>query len=166
MSTDTLQDVETSDLNHLQEYVFLVPLDAPLPLELADAVLTTGPLLHRLAPLAEVEHKGLALVPISGSELLALERAWPLIQQAKRVALLTELPGARYDVLLTQAKRHIGLRAIDWPSIATFIEGSARQEQRIKDKTPWASTHRGSNLKDAERTLTRPPEGDTSENPS
>jgi hypothetical protein len=66
-----------------------------------------------------------------------LERAWRSLQRAKKVAVLQGLPGARYDVLFTQASRLIGLRIVDWPAVAEAIANRVRTVQRTKDTNPW-----------------------------
>jgi hypothetical protein len=131
-----LERVETPQGDFFK-YVFLVPLAAPLPNELSDFV-TEGPLLTRLAPLAmEAPEDEFAIVAISGAELTALERSWRLFQEAKKVAVLTELPGARYDILFTQATRQIGLRSIPWPSIEEGLSAKLIANQRAGDRSPW-----------------------------
>lgn len=119
--------------------VFLVPLDAPLPSEISNGELPSGSLYSRLAPLDLATSEGFSFVPVSGSELLALERSWRMLQTAKRVFVLTDLPAARYDVLFTQAVRMIGLQSIDWAKVSEAIASKVITDQRTKDKSPWVS---------------------------
>lgn len=157
----TALDTATGDYHNT---VFIIPLGAPLPLELEPFSPEAGSLLARLAPLGELEPEGdVAIVPISGTELLTLDRAWNLIQTAKRVAVLTELPGAKYDVIFDQARRSIGLRLIDWPSIAEAFAHRQVVQQRTGDTDPWRANEietvrakskpRGDNLQHADRGL-------------
>lgn len=119
--------------------VFVVPLDAPLPSEISADGLPTGSLYKRLAPLDVEKPTGFAFVPISGAELLSLDRVWRQIQAAKRVFVLTDLPAARYDVLFTQAVRQIGLASVSWVNVAEAISSRQVTDQRTKDKTPWVN---------------------------
>lgn len=123
---------------------FVIPIDAPVPGELADVPLPTGTLYSRLRYLAvedgspEAEGHKFRFVPVSGMELLQLERAWRLLQTAKRVYALFGFPGARYDVMFTQAARQIGLHRVEWPEISTEIAAHATHLQRTQDAKPWA----------------------------
>jgi hypothetical protein len=129
------------DLATSQSYkgvVYVIPLSAPLPQELEGAGLTTGPLLKRLAPLADKDHSDdITIVALSGSELSSLERVWSQIVEARQVAVLTELPGASYDTLFMHAKTVIGIRSVDWPSIERSVADTRITEQRTKDLEPW-----------------------------
>lgn len=132
--TPTLS-VSDSDL---ASAAFVIPIDAPLPNELGDASLPTGTFLERLKYLGDVVvEKGFAFIPISGNEFLALERAWRALQTRKNVYVLTELPGTRYDVLFDQARRGVGLRNLDWPSVAAAMAAFSIEQQRTRDKTPF-----------------------------
>lgn len=125
----------------LAKAVFIIPLDAPLPNELADSVVPSGTLLTRLRALdltGSEAGDGFDFVPLAGTELMALERPWRALQARENVYVLTELPGARYDVLFDQARRSIGLRSLDWPSVAVAMASHQRVTQRTADKTPWA----------------------------
>lgn len=117
--------------------VFIIPLDAPLPNELAELEVPTGSLYKRLSALDEETTEEFHFVPVSGGELLALERAWSSLCASRKVAVLAELPGARYDVLFTQARRQIGLRTVDWPVVAEALSNRVRLTQRTADKQPW-----------------------------
>jgi hypothetical protein len=120
--------------------VFIIPLSTPLPPGLeSEGAIVTGELLHRLQPLAEEVEGDYSIVAIAGSELLNLERAWSSLVTAKKVAVLTELPGGTYDLLFSQAKRAIGLRSIDWPSIESAMAARAISNQRTKDTKPWVA---------------------------
>lgn len=122
----------------LKSAAFIIPLDAPLPNDLRDASVPSGGLLARLRYLGdEPIDKGFGFVPISGAEFLALERVWRTLQQRKHVYVLTDLPGAKQDVLFDQARRAIGLRALDWPSVSGELAAHVIQQQRTKDTTPW-----------------------------
>jgi hypothetical protein len=143
-----LSDIETSDPDELrvQDFdvrnsVFVIPVDAPVPSELADVEMPKGTLYDRLRALNVETTDEFAFVPLSGAELLSLERSWRSFQVAKRVFALFDLPGARYDVMFTQSVRLIGLRRIEWPAVAEGLASRTRTVQRTKDATPW-------NLKD------------------
>lgn len=117
--------------------VFVIPVDAPIPSELSDAIMPKGGLYDRLAALASIDYDGFRFVPVSGAELLHIERAWRLLQVAKRVYALFDLPGARYDVMFTQAVRQIGIRKLEWPSVSESIAAKVIANQRTKDAAPW-----------------------------
>lgn len=117
--------------------VFVIPLDAPTPSELSGAIVPAGSLYDRLRAIAYTDETHFSFVPVSGAELLHIERAWRLLQVAKRVYALFELPGARYDVMFTQAVRQIGLKKIEWPNVAEAIAAKLITQQRAHDKTPW-----------------------------
>lgn len=128
--------------------VFVIPLDAPLPNELADLEVPTGSLYKRLKALDQSSGTEFGFVPISGGELIAIERVWRQLCAAPKIAVLTELPGARYDIVFMQAKRSIGLRSVDWPSVATALSERVRVVQRTKDSKPW-------NLEDGAESITK-----------
>lgn len=117
--------------------VFVIPLDAPVPSELAEGTIPAGTLYKRLAALDQKEIPEFAFVPISGTELLALDRVWRVMQEAKKVYALFDLPGARYDTLFTQAVRQIGLVRVEWPAVADALASRVRTVQRTKDVEPW-----------------------------
>lgn len=157
--------------------VFIIPLDAPVPNELQDVNMPKGTLYERLKPLATDTKEEFSFCPLTGSEIMALDRAWRMLQAAKKVAILTDLPGARYDIIFTQAMKQIGLRSIDWPVVAEAIARRIRTVQRTNDTTPWILNKNrdvegatgapegakrrkmgGSNIADADRALPLPPE--------
>jgi hypothetical protein len=117
--------------------VFVIPLDAPIPSELTGIELPTGSLYQRLAALDAEQLAEFAFVPLAGSEMLALDRVWRTLQRAKRVYALFDLPGARYDVLFTQAARQIGLQRVDWPAVAEALASRTRTVQRVRDTEPY-----------------------------
>lgn len=119
--------------------VFLIPVDAPIPSEIAETELPTGSLYKRLAAIDSDESTSFKFVPVSGSELLALERVWRTLCVAKRVYVMMDLPAARYDVLFTQAVRQIGLEKIDWSRVSEAIAAKVISDQRTKDTTPWVN---------------------------
>jgi hypothetical protein len=140
--------------------VFVIQLDAPLPEELSDYPMPTGPLLARLQPLASDPEDDIAFVPVSGQELLSLARAWTMLREAKKVAVLMELPGSRDDLIFSQARRQIGLKTVDWPSLSEAFASRKVEKQRAGDKQPWLQKEtsetatplrkaRGSNLREA-----------------
>jgi len=116
--------------------VFIIPNDAPVPVELTAAI-SVGNLLARLVPIGEQEHESTTVVPVSGTELLALVPAWKALCVAKRVYALHGLPGARYDVPFTLAAKQIGLRRLDWDDVAEAVTRRDTSVQRAKDKSPW-----------------------------
>lgn len=142
MSIQQLADPGTLDPGNVVRNgaVFVVPVDAPLPSELGELVVPTGSLYDRIRALCVPDESVFQFVPISGAEMLHLDRAWRLLQVAKRVFVLADLPGARYDVMFTQASRQIGLSKLDWPSVASTIASKAITDQRTKDSTPWQAS--------------------------
>lgn len=117
--------------------VFVIPLDAPVPSELAEVPVPTGSLYARLSALDVEKRDDFAFVPVSGTELLALDRAWRSFQRAPRVYALFDIPGARYDILFTQAVRQIGVARIEWPAVAEAMASRVRTIQRATDSAPW-----------------------------
>lgn len=117
--------------------VFIIPVDAPIPSEIAEAEMPSGSLYKRISALDTADSDTFRFVPISGAELLALERAWRMLTVAKRVFVLADLPAARYDVLFTQAVRQIGIQKVDWVHVSEAIAAKVIRDQRTKDKTPW-----------------------------
>lgn len=120
--------------------VFVIPVDAPLPNELTSLDVPTGVLYRRLRYLAEPFDTDFAFVAVSGSELLALDRSWKLLTEAKSVAVLLGLPGARYDVVFDQARKQLGLKPLDWLQVSDTIANRVRLTQRVTDKEPWLLT--------------------------
>jgi len=122
----------------LRKAAFVIPLDAPLPNEFSQADIPSGSLLSRLKYLDDVTpENGFAFIPLSGPEFMALDRAWHSLQTRKQIYVLTELPGAKYDVLFDTARRSIGLRTVDWPSVDEAMDRYVTALQRTKDTTPW-----------------------------
>lgn len=119
--------------------VFIIPIDAPIPSEISSGVMPTGSLYQRLAPLDVELSESFTFVPVSGAELLALERCWRMLQSARRIFVLNDLPAARYDVLFSQAVRQIGLPKVDWTHVSEAISAKVITDQRSRDKTPWAA---------------------------
>lgn len=119
--------------------VFVIPVDAPIPSEMADSEMPQGSLYKRIAAIDSDELTSFKFVPVSGSELLALERTWRTICTAKRVYVMMDLPAARYDVLFTQAVRQIGLEKIDWSRVSEAIAAKVISDQRTKDVAPWTN---------------------------
>lgn len=117
--------------------VFIIPIDAPIPSEIAGTEMPSGSLYKRLAALDVTDATDFGFVPISGAELLSLERVWRVIAIAKRIFVLADLPAARYDVLFTQAVRQIGIEKVDWVRVSEAMAAKVISDQRIKDKTPW-----------------------------
>lgn len=118
--------------------VFIIPLDAPVPSELSEIPVPAGTLYERLVNIgSSAESSNFAFAPLSGAELFHLDRAWRLLQSAKRVYALFDVPGARYDVLFTQAVKTIGLRRVEWPAVSEAMLSASRTAQRTHDSTPW-----------------------------
>lgn len=116
---------------------FLIPSDAPIPSELSEVEIPSGSLYARLAPLDDDAPDTFSFVPLSGTELLALDRAWRLMTRAPKVYALFGLPGARYDILFTQASRQIGIQSIEWVAVAEALADRSRIIQRTKDSAAW-----------------------------
>lgn len=128
--------IET-DGNDLRGTTFVIPLDAPLPNELADLEVPSGTLYQRLTNLAQPTDGEFTFIPLTGSELLSLDRVWRQMQVAKKIAVLRDLPGARYDVIFDQAQRQIGLRTVEWPVVSEAMARRIRTVQRTADIEPW-----------------------------
>lgn len=133
--------VGASDLRRM---VLIVPLDAAIPTAVESAVVT-GSLYERLQPLAaeaasQDDPRPSAIVPLSGPELSALLRLWPLLVTAKQVAVLSELPGVRPDIVFDSSARSIGLRLLPWVDVQEALTERVVTLQRTADKTPWVGT--------------------------
>lgn len=137
---DELGDTTGPDIT-TQSYagsVFIIPLGAPLPAELKNFEPAKGDLYARLVALATVvQEQAFAFAALTGDELLALTKPWHMLVRAKKVFYLTDLPGARYDVLFTQAVKVLGVPSAPWPSVADFLTSRAIELQRLGDKEPW-----------------------------
>lgn len=125
--------------------VFVVPTDAPLPNELlgedgADPI-AKGSLYARLKPVATPTEDSLghSVCPLSGQELTALAAIWRSICAAKKVYVLGDVPGARYDVLFTQATRHLGIPRVSWPDVAEAVARRTALRQSLRDSKPWTA---------------------------
>lgn len=125
--------------------VFVVPADAPLPAELGAAA--TGSLLARLGPLDVESSDSFAVSPLASLELQQLTGAWRALVRARKVFVLTGLPGARYDVVFTSAARAIGLRSVDWPELVDTIARRRAAAQSLSDSKPFAKGEIGAALK-------------------
>lgn len=138
---DLVSTVDPADLRvgefDVRGAVFIIPSDAPVPSELSDVDLPVGSLYARLAPLDVEQTDDFAFVPVSGAELLSLDRVWRSIARPKRIYALFELPGARYDVLFTQSVRQLGIQQIDWPSVAQAMGDRSRFLQRTRDTAAY-----------------------------
>lgn len=134
-------EVDPSDLRvhdfDVRDAVFVIPSDVPVPSELSDVTIPTGSLYDRLAALNVDDPKDFAFVPVSGAELLSLDRAWRALAKPRRVFALMDLPGARYDILFTQSIRQIGIQQIDWPAVSQAMADRVRHVQRTSDKSAW-----------------------------
>jgi hypothetical protein len=156
-TADTIMPLEIADPD-FKGTVFIIPLGAPIPQGIdVSPEMVSGTLLHRLQPLGQDPEGDYAVVALSGGELLDLERAWPAITEAKKVAVLGDIPGATYDILFSQAKRAIGVRTVDWPSVEQQMSEMKTIAQRTKDAEPWTE---GIELPDSE-TPKRKPKGST-----
>lgn len=129
-------DLRVHDFN-VRSAVFVIPSDAPVPSELSDVPMPTGTLYDRLAALNVEKHDEFAFVPVSGAELLSLDRVWRTLARPHRIFALMDIPGAKYDVLFTQSVRQIGLQKIEWTAVAQALADRVRQVQRTADTSAW-----------------------------
>jgi hypothetical protein len=142
------------EVGNVKGTVFLIPLDAPIPLELEDYAPATGPLLERLLPLAQKEPvDDIALVAVSGQELSDLGRPWSALRVARKVHVLTELPGARDDIMFDMARKQLGLTPVPWPSLAEAFATRKVEKQRTGDTQPW----RGRDIEEEVKAGSAPP---------
>lgn len=140
--TKDLQDLLIDGID-VRRTAFIVPLGTPLPEEFEKLEVLKGALYDRLEGLARDDRHWLTdkesdfvVVPLSGAELLALERVWPALVLTKRVSVLEGVPGTRYDVLFTQAARQIGLPTMQWPNVSSALVNRAVARQRAGDRAP------------------------------
>lgn len=134
--------IEDLDVRHrsFEGTVYVIPLGAPLPQEIASFEPRSGELYERISALAHgTGQAAFAFVAVRGNELLALHKAWPLLVLAKKVAYMSELPGTKYDILFTQAVKLIGLPQAAWPDVSAYIAERSVQLQRTADTQPWVA---------------------------
>lgn len=112
--------------------VFIVPIDAPLPKDLESLASGGRTLLERLA-VFDKEPESFALCLLTGQELFDIASCFRALTNAPKIALLEDLPGARYDALLIQGARRAGIRGVQWTTVAEFVEQRRRLEQRLGD---------------------------------
>lgn len=136
---DHASDLETltTSTGDVASAVFIVPFGAPMPNEAKDILVTTGSLFTRLAPLDEEAPATNVVIPLSGQELLGLSNVWHHLVLTKKVFVLGDLPGAKYDVLFDQAARGIGLKTVPWPEVSDAITRQLIETQRVGDTKPW-----------------------------
>lgn len=121
----------------LQENVaYVLPLGAPIPSELAGIEVATGNVLQRLLPLSVTDPDGDVMVPIEGAELHACDRLFRKFAVRPNVIVITGLPGAKYDVMFSQAVRQLGLKSMDWYQLEVALGDASRTLQRTKDTRP------------------------------
>lgn len=135
----TVIDDQLAALPELRELIgtiFIVPIDAPLPKDLEELTSKGPTLLSRLLVL-DREPESFAMCPLTGQEMFDIASCFSALTTAKKVVLLEDLPGARYDALMTQGVRRAGLRALQWPRVSELIEQRRRLEQRTADSQPW-----------------------------
>jgi hypothetical protein len=150
-SNDEFDNHLDVEVGNVKGTVFLLPLDAPIPLELEDYAPATGPLLERLLPLAQKEPTDdIALVAVSGQELSDLGRSWSAIRVARKVHVLTELPGARDDIMFDMARKQLGITPVPWPSLAEAFSVRKIEKQRTGDSQPWRGRDVAEELKDGD----------------
>lgn len=168
---DDIHDPENLEVggSDVRNTVFIIPLGAPIPAELADVVLPSAANLYmRLAPITEPLTAEFGFVPIAGTELIQLERVWRTFQNTPKIAVLRDLPGATYDIVFIQGTQQVGLRSVSWPTVSEAIGQRVRTVQRTQDKEPWAlggpsavqkpkRRLGGSDIADADRALPRAP---------
>lgn len=168
--SDDINDPEVLELGggDIRKTVFIIPLGAPIPTELAEvAMVTAATLYERIAPLTRPLEAEFGFVAIAGTELILLERVWRTFLNTPKVCVLRDLPGATYDIVFTQGTQQVGLRSVSWPAVADAIGTRVRTVQRTTDSTPWvlagpsAGTKgrkrlSGSDIADADRALPKP----------
>lgn len=133
MNTDNIV-VKDSDIS---KAFFIVPLDAPLPSDLAEVPQATGSLLHRLQPMDQSEPEGQYMViPFSGVELTALSGLWRVLVAPRKVFTIEGLPGAKYDVQFASAARALGFKSLRWDDIEDAVAASVITQQRSADMVP------------------------------
>lgn len=132
--------IDPSAVMDLTGAVFVIPLDAPIPGTVGTEV-PSGDLYARLFAISTDDPESPPkFVPVSGFELSALAHsAWRVLCAAKRPFVLTQLPGAKYDVAFTQGARAIGLRDVAWPDIEANVAREVVEHQRTMDTKPWAT---------------------------
>jgi len=146
-STVRVEDVD------VRGTVFVIPLDAPLPTELTTSgiAIPTGSLYVCLVALVMESTTEFGFIPITGLEWIGLARAWHLLQRAKKVVALTDLPGAKYETTWSLARKEIGIPAMEWSLVAEALGSRARTMQRTADKEPWSVAGKPTTLGDTTR---------------
>lgn len=139
LDNSEISDPSTFDVTHIvrKGAVFVIPIDTPVPSEMSEAPVAVGSLYDRLALISKTPEAIFAFCPLSGAELSHLDRAWRLLAGKHDIVALTGLPGGRYDILFQTAIRSIGLKKLDWTSVATELTNQLVANQRTRDATPW-----------------------------
>lgn len=118
--------------------VFIVPIDSPIPNALEGLAPASKTLLGRLAPL-DSDPASYGVCMLAGVELFELAPVLSKLRSAKKVALLVDLPGARYDALMMSGAQRAGLQQVPWPMLAEAVEQRRRLEQRMADSPALAA---------------------------
>lgn len=117
---------------------FVVPIEAALPRELADAKHSSGSLYSRLSALDVIpEGQDFGIVLISGQEFIDLAQAWRSLTRVPKVAVLLDLPGVRYSTLFTIGYKQAGIPTTSWTAVAAGLGERARAKQRLTDSAPY-----------------------------
>lgn len=136
---EEISSVDVGDKNVVGT-TFVVPIEAALPAELEQLSFASGSLYERLAALDKLPAgQDFGIVLISGQELVDIAAAWSALTVVKKVAVLLDLPGVRYNTLFTLGYKQAGLQTIAWPSVAEGLANRVRTQQRVTDSQPFVA---------------------------
>lgn len=141
MSAETiLAEVSAVDVGdkNIVGTTFVLPIEAALPAELEQIGYPSGTLYERLSALnALPADQDFGIVLISGQELVDIAPSWTAITNVKKVAVLLDLPGVRYNALFTLGYKQAGIATASWPSVAEGLANRVRTRQRVVDSQPF-----------------------------
>lgn len=140
MSAQVLEEISAVDVGSLNVVgsTFVIPIEAALPSELEQLSFASGTLYERLAALnALPEEQDFGIVILSGQELVDIAQSWNAITAVKKVYVLLDLPGVRYNTLFTLGYKQAGIATISWNSVSAGLSERVRTRQRLIDSAPY-----------------------------
>lgn len=137
-SQEVLSEISAVDVGSINMVgsTFVIPIEAALPAELEQLEFSTGTLYERLAALnALPAEQDFGIVIISGQELVDIAQSWTALTEVKKVYVLLDLPGVRYNTLFILGYKQAGIATISWTSV------SAGLSERVRTRQQRCSSH-------------------------
>lgn len=117
---------------------FVIPIEAAIPAELEQLKFSSGTLYSRLSALDTLpEDQDFGLVLLSGQELIDIAPSWNALTEVKKVYVLLDLPGVRYNTLFVLGYKQAGIPTISWTSVSAGLSERVRTRQRLVDTSPF-----------------------------